>query len=220
MTVANSRLSVARKVFAVLDPDQRRAAGGLFLLMLVGMAFETLGVGLVVPAMAVLMQDDPAARSPYVAGLLQWLGQPPQAVLVAWAVSALALVYLLKNAFLAFLAWRQSAFAFAAQARVAHKLFARYLAEPYIFHVQNNSAQLIRNVTTEASLFGSHALLPGMLLVAEACVLAGIGTLLLVFEPVGAVVVGAWSAVRPGPSIASPAHGWPAGGNCASITKD
>ncbi|MBV5287146.1 MAG: ABC transporter ATP-binding protein [Methyloversatilis discipulorum] len=181
---------MARKVFAVLDPDQRRSAGGLFLLMLVGMAFETLGVGLVVPAMAVFMQDDSASRSPHVASVLRLLGEPPQAVLVAWAVSALALVYLVKNAFLAFLAWRQSAFAFAAQARVAHKLFARYLAEPYIFHVQHNSAQLIRNVTTEATLFGSHALLPGMLLVAEACVLVGIGTLLLLFEPVGALVVG------------------------------
>lgn len=190
MSSAASRFALARKVFAVLDPDQRRSAGGLFLLMLVGMAFETLGVGLVVPAMAVLMQDDPASRSPHVASVLRLLGEPPQAVLVAWAVSALALVYLVKNAFLAFLAWRQSAFAFAAQARVAHKLFARYLAEPYIFHVQHNSAQLIRNVTTEATLFGSHALLPGMLLVAEACVLVGIGTLLLLFEPVGALVVG------------------------------
>ena len=191
MSSAASRFALARKVFAVLDPDQRRSAGGLFLLMLVGMAFETLGVGLVVPAMAVLMQDDPATRSPHVASVLRLLGEPPQAVLVAWAVSALATVYLVKNAFLAFLAWRQSAFAFAAQARVAHKLFERYLAEPYIFHVQNNSAQLIRNVTTEATLFGSHALLPGMLLVAEACVLAGIGTLLLLFEPIGALVVGA-----------------------------
>lgn len=190
MSGAASRFALARKVFAVLDPDQRRSAGGLFLLMLVGMAFETLGVGLVVPAMAVLMQDDPASRGPHVASVLRLLGEPPQATLVAWAVSALALVYLAKNAFLAFLAWRQSAFAFAAQARVAHKLFARYLAEPYIFHVQHNSAQLIRNVTTEATLFGSHALLPGMLLVAEACVLVGIGTLLLLFEPVGALVVG------------------------------
>jgi len=190
MSSAASRFALARKVFAVLDPDQRRSAGGLFLLMLVGMAFETLGVGLVVPAMAVFMQDDPASRSPHVASVLRLLGEPPQAVLVAWAVSALALVYLVKNAFLAFLAWRQSAFAFTAQARVAHKLFARYLAEPYIFHVQHNSAQLIRNVTTEATLFGSHALLPGMLLVAEACVLVGIGTLLLLFEPVGALVVG------------------------------
>ena len=190
MSGAASRFSVAHKVLAVLDPDQRRAAGGLFLLMLVGMAFETLGVGLVVPAMAVLMQDDPAARSPHVASVLRLLGEPSQAALVAWAVSALAMVYLVKNAFLAFLAWRQSAFAFAAQARVAHKLFARYLAEPYIFHVQHNSAQLIRNVTTEATLFGSHALLPGMLLIAEACVLAGIGTLLLLVEPVGALVVG------------------------------
>jgi ATP-binding cassette, subfamily B, bacterial PglK len=184
------RFAVVRKVVAVLDQDQRRTALGLFLLMLVGMLLETLGVGLVVPAMALMMQDDLATRSPLVAHALGLLGYPSQRTLVAWSVATLVIVFLLKNAFLALLAWRQSAFAFAAQARIASKLFARYLDEPYIFHVQNNSAQLIRNVTTEASLFGSHALLPGMLLIAESCVLVGIGTLLLVFEPMGALVVG------------------------------
>lgn len=202
MSARNSRFDVARQMIVLLDGDQRRSAMGLLLLMLVGMAFETLGVGLVVPAMALMMRDAASADGPHMARLMQLLGNPPQPTLVVWAVILLAMVYLVKNAFLAFLAWRQSAFAFAAQARVAHKLFARYLTEPYVFHIQNNSAQLIRNVTTEASLFASHALLPGLLLIAEAFVLVGIGTLLLLLEPVGALVVGAivggaaWSFTR------------------------
>lgn len=195
-------LSLARKVFAVLDFDLRKAALRLFGLMLIGMAFEALGISLVVPVIAVLMQDDSASRIPFVSQVVRHFGQPGQATILAGAVLILFLVYLVKNLFLALLAWRQSTFAFASQARVAHKLFARYLAEPYIFHVQTNTAQLIRNVTTEATLFGSHALLPGMLLVAEAFVFAGIGALLLIFEPVGALIVGtvmgcaAWSFSR------------------------
>ncbi len=189
MSGAASRLSVARKVFAVLDPDQRRTAGGLFLLMLVGMAFETLGVGLVVPAMAVLMQDDPASYSPALGALLEFFGYPSKSMLLLGAVLSMAAIYFLKNVFLAFLAWRQAAFAFAVQARVAQKLFSRYLTQPYIFHLQHNSAQLIRNVTTEASFFCSHALVPGLLLITEAIVLVGISCLLFYLEPMGALVV-------------------------------
>ena len=189
MSGAASRFSAARKVFAVLDPDQRRAAGGLFLLMLVGMVFETLGIGLVVPAMALLVQDDLAAHSPAVAGLLGFLGHPSKTMLAFGAVVALAAVYFLKTLFLGFLAWKQAAFAFAVQARVAHKLFSRYLNQPYIFHLQNNSAQLIRNVTTEASYFCTHALVPGLLLITEVIVLVGISGLLFYLEPLGAVVV-------------------------------
>lgn len=189
MTAAKSRIPVARKVFEVLDPDQRRAAGGLFLLMLVGMAFETLGIGLVMPAMAVIMQDDLAGYSPALAALLEFLGHPSKSMLLLGAVLALAAVYFFKNLFLAFLAWKQAAFAFAVQARVAEKLFSRYLTQPYIFHLQNNSAQLIRNVTTEASFFCSHALVPGLVLITETIVLVGISGLLFYLEPLGALVV-------------------------------
>ncbi|MCR6664770.1 MAG: ABC transporter ATP-binding protein/permease [Methyloversatilis sp.] len=190
MTAGRTRLSMVRKVFDVLDSDQRRTAGWLFLLMLLGMAFETLGVGLVVPAMALMTQDDLAASHPISAWVIERLGHPSQPMLVLIAVCALAAVYLVKNLFLAFLAWRQAAFAFAVQARISHKLFTRYLRAPYVFHIQNNSAQLIRNVTTEAAFFCSHALLPGLLLTTEAIVLIGISGLLLYLEPIGALIVG------------------------------
>lgn len=177
------------KVFSILDADQKRSALLLFGLMLMGMLLETLGIGLVVPAIALMMQDDFATRYPLFQPMLAALGQPSQQTLVVAAVGALVCVYFMKNAFLAFLAWRQARFAFSAQARVSHKLFKLYLQQPYIFHVEHNSAQLVRNVTTEASLFASHALLPGMLLITEIFVLLGIGALLLVVEPLGALVV-------------------------------
>ncbi len=177
------------KVFRILDADQRRSALVLFGLTLIGMLLETLSVGLVVPAIALMMQDDLATRYPLFQAVIERLGHPSQQTLVIGAVAALVCAYLVKNAFLAFLAWRQARFAFNAQARVSHRLFERYLQQPYIFHVENNSAQLIRNVTTEANLFASHALLPGMLLIAETFVLLGIGVLLLVVEPLGAVAV-------------------------------
>ena len=177
------------KVFSILDTDQRRSAVVLFGLMLIGMLLETLSVGLVVPAIALMMQDDLATRYPLFQAVIERLGHPSQQTLVIGAVAALVCVYLVKNAFLAFLAWRQARFAFNALARVSHRLFERYLQQPYIFHVENNSAQLIRNVTTEANLFANYALLPGMLLIAETFVLLGIGVLLLVVEPLGALVV-------------------------------
>ncbi|MBI4995425.1 MAG: ABC transporter ATP-binding protein [Rhodocyclales bacterium] len=177
------------KVFHILEADQKRSALVLLVLMLVGMLLETLGVGLVVPAIALMIQDDFATGHPLFLTVVGHLGNPSQRTLVLGAVAFLVCVYVFKNAFLALLAWRQARFAFNAQARVSHRLFELYLWSPYIFHVENNSAQLIRNVTTEASLFASYALLPGMLLIAEAFVLLGIGILLFAVEPVGAVAV-------------------------------
>jgi len=84
----------------------------------------------------------------------------PQALVVA-AMLGLTAVFLLKNLFLAFLAWWQTRFAFSVQANLSQRLFALYLRQPYSFHLQRNSAHLLRNATDEVSIFTNSAMLPG-----------------------------------------------------------
>jgi ABC-type multidrug transport system fused ATPase/permease subunit len=177
------------KIRELLAPAERRSALALLGLMVVGMMLETLGIGLVIPAITLLMQGDLAARFPALLPVLNHLGNPTQTQLVVGAMVGLVGVYLVKNLFLAFLAWRQTRFAFGVQAHLSQRLFSNYLRQPYTFHLQRNSAQLIRNVTTEVNLFSSHALIPGMLLFTEGSVMLGIGGLLLFVEPLGATLV-------------------------------
>ena len=94
-----------------------------------------------------------------------------------------------KALFLALLAWQQTRFAFGVQAHLSQRLFTVYLRQPYTFHLQRNSAQLIRNVTSETSIFAGNGILPAMLLLAESLVLIGLCSLLLFVEPVGALIV-------------------------------
>jgi ABC-type multidrug transport system fused ATPase/permease subunit len=108
------------------------------------------------------------------------------------ALSGISLVaiYVVKAFFLAFLAWRQTRFAFGVQAQLSQRLYERYLRQPYVFHLQRNSAQLIRNAITEVNQFMFNGMLPAMLLLTECLVLFGLGTLLLIVEPTGALIVG------------------------------
>lgn len=177
------------KIRELLTPAERGSALVLLGLMVVGMLLETLGIGLVIPAITLLMQGDLATRFPALATVLSRIGNPTQAQMVIGAMVGLVGVYLVKNVFLAFLAWRQTHFAFGVQAQLSQRLFANYLRQPYTFHLQRNSAQLIRNVTTEVNLFSSHALIPGMLLFTEGLVMLGIGGLLIYVEPLGATLV-------------------------------
>ncbi|HEY3045467.1 MAG TPA: ABC transporter ATP-binding protein [Vicinamibacterales bacterium] len=182
-------MSTARKILALLTPAERRSALGLLALMTVGAALETLGIGLVIPAIAVLIQTDPAASYPRLRPLLDALGDPTDGQLVAIGMLALVAVYLLKTIFCAYLVWRQTRFSFNLQARLSERLFRTYLMQPYTFHLQRNSAQLIRNVVTEVREFTITAILPGNLLITEGLVLLGVASLLIVVQPVGAVVV-------------------------------
>ena len=178
----------AHRIWTLLTPSERRSALALIGLTFLGMVLETLGVGLVMPAIILLTQSDIAQNYPAFKPFVQSIGNPSQTTLVVCGLLVLVGVYLIKTLFLAFLAWRQTRFAFRLQAQLSERLFAVYLSQPYTFHLQRNSAQLLRNVINEISVFTLNGMLPGMLLLTEAMVLVGLSVLLLVIEPLGAVL--------------------------------
>jgi ATP-binding cassette, subfamily B, bacterial PglK len=185
----------------LLTPAERRAALVLLGLMLIGMTLEILCTGLVVPAIALLMQQDLGTQYPQLRPLLAILGNASQSELILIVMLGLVAIYLVKNLFLAFLAWRQTRFAFGVQAELAQRLFTLYLRQPYTFHLQRNSAQLIRNITGEVGMF-ANAIVAGLLMATELLVLLGISALLLVVEPLGTLIAvsvlgaAAWSFLR------------------------
>ncbi len=182
-------VSSLRKVWNILAPSERKGAMALLVLMVVGMMLETLGIGMVIPAVSLLAQEDVTDRYPALRPALDALGNPDHEALIIAGVLMLVGIYFIKATFLAFLAWRQMRFAFNLQARLSQQLFTIYLHQPYTFHLQHNSAQLIRNAITEVGVFTSNAVIPGTLLLTEGMILIGIASLLFVFEPLGALTV-------------------------------
>lgn len=182
-------MTTAAKIHALLTPAERRGAWMLLGWMIIGMVLETVGIGLVVPAIALLIKSDISKQYPHLRPVLAFLGNPGQAQLIVDGMLALIGIYLVKAAFLGFLAWRQTKFAFDVGAELSQRLFTIYLRQPYTFHLQRNSALLIANIVTEVEQFSRNAVTPALILITEILVLAGISALLLVVEPLGALVV-------------------------------
>lgn len=182
------RMSTLQKFWALLRPRQRQSAMALLILMLLGMIFETFGVALVMPALSVMTVSDIAKTYPAVAPLLTAMGNPTQAEIVIFGMLAFVAIIAVKVLVLAILAWQQSRFAFRLQADLSERLFTRYLSQPWTFHIQRNSAQLIRNATREVAL-STDVSLSTLALLTECMVVAGILILLLIIEPLGAVII-------------------------------
>ena len=118
-----NKFIIANKVWNILTPGEQRSTLVLLALMLIGMVLETLGVGLVIPALALLTQSDIALRYPAFQPVLYALGNPSQQTLVIGGMLVLVGVYLIKALFLAFLVWWQQRFAFGVQAHLSQRLF-------------------------------------------------------------------------------------------------
>ena len=177
-----------KKIIDLLAPDQRRGAAFLFVMMLIGMVLETLGVGFIIPAVGVMTTPDIASRYPIVEPFLKALGSPTQIQLIMGGMMVVFCIYAVKSLFLALLSWVQARFIFQLHASLSQRLFANYLRQPYVFHLQRNSAQLIRNVTTEVNIF-TNAAQASLLLMTEVLVMIGILILLFAVEPLGAFLV-------------------------------
>ena len=182
-------VTFVKKLQELLEPDQIRTGALLIALMLFGMFLEMLGVGLVVPVLAIVTDPNAVARFPLLHSVSEFFGVASAAQLAALVMLGLTVVYGVKALFLAFLAWHQASFVFAVESRLSRQLFAGYLSQPYAFHLDSNSSLMIRNAMTGVGLF-SGAIVAAATLVSEMFVLIGIAALLVFAEPVGAVVVG------------------------------
>ncbi len=182
-------MTTLQKFWQLLTSDQRRATFILLIWMLFGMLLETLGIGLVIPAIAIMTQGDLVTEYPVLVPWLNSIGNPQQDQLVIFGMLILVAVYAFKALFLGFLAWRQMDFIYGMQASLSKRMFTGYLRMPYSFHLQRNSAQLIRNVMSETGVFTHTGLTGGMILLTELFVIFGISVLLFFVTPLGTIIV-------------------------------
>jgi ATP-binding cassette, subfamily B, bacterial PglK len=177
-----------QKLWSMLAPAQRRMGVLLLWLMLIGMTLETLGVGVLIPVLTLMTQSNPVSSYPALAPWLDLLGNPSHEQLVVFAMLALIGVYVVKVLFLIFLTWLQARFVAWLNSDFSLRLFTGYLRQPYTFHLQRNSADLVRNALGQVNLM-TGAIKSYMLIFTESLVVSGIFVLMVFVEPVSALVV-------------------------------
>ena len=180
--------NVVHKLFGalkILSPKAKRRMLLLFPLIILGMILETLSIGMVVPALGILMSESYFDKIPLMLSFLQYLGNPSHKELILIGLTGLAGAFLLKNLFLFFQIYCQGTFVFSAQREIAVELFRIYLNKGYAFHLKTNSARLIRNLTTEVGSYCNFFLMPLLNLFTEVLVIMAILILLLWLEPKG-----------------------------------
>ena len=158
------------------------------LLLFIGLILEMCGIGLLLPALTILLKSDLSHDYHYLTTFYNFIGSPSQRKLVIWTMSLIVVFFLLKESFLAIVAWKQSQFSMKFSDELGQKLFRGYLDQTFIFHVQRNSAQLLRNIQVEIHQF--TAVTQSIInLFMESSIIIGAITILLLVEPFGSSIV-------------------------------
>ena len=174
------------KIKNILSPSQRLHSLGLLVGVLIATALEMLGISLVLPVIAMVLNPVSLRNYEWASEIISFLGNPDDTLLIIYALAALVGAYILKTIFMVALAFYQYRFVYRVAASVSQRLFSCYLKVPYNFHVQNNSSHLLRNLTTESQSF-LNSIEGLMVLITEITVLCGLCLVLLLVDP--------WSAL-------------------------
>lgn len=176
------------KFFYLLNNSQKKQLIYLFFLLLIGMFFEVLGIGILIPILSLLMDSNIGNKYPNLLPFLKMIGSPSQFTLVIYGMSFLVIIYLSKTFFLMYLSWKQSSFSANLSASISEKLYYGYLMQPYIFHLNRNSAFLINNISGEVVQF-SAITQSALIFIVELSAIIGVFIMLIFIEPIGALSV-------------------------------
>ncbi len=180
--------SIYHKIRFLLSANQERQIVILGSLMVIGVLFEMLGLGALIPALGLMLNPEIINNYPLLNNFFIHLGNPSKLQIVLYGLILLIIIYTIKAAFLIYLSWRQSKFSSDLSADFANQLFIGYLKMPYSFHLEKNSAELLRNIQSEVGLFTfiSQSVIA---LSVEISIIIGVALMLIIVEPAGALII-------------------------------
>lgn len=133
----------------------RKQKIGLLLMMIaigIGTILELLGVTMVLPFIDVVMNPEAIQKKWYLIWTYEKLGFQSDVDFMVFISVALIIIYVVKNIYLCIMYNLQYHFTFSNQRKLAYRMLECYMRQPYSFHLSHNSADLIRNVSTDTNM--------------------------------------------------------------------
>ncbi len=162
----------------------------LFILMIFAALFETLGIGLIAPFVGIVTNPEMIFEQTILLAAYEFLGFQSTNAFLITATMALLGFFILKNLYLVWFYNTQYRVIYNEQVKMSKKLLTAYLKKPYTFHLQRNSADLVRNTNTEIQKVFKGIIVPTFLFVTELLVILSILALLLIMAPIATILSG------------------------------
>lgn len=176
-------LTSLKKVMSVFEAKTKRRALGLLVLMILGAIAEAASIGLIFPLVQIISDAEAAKSNQFIQMGMQFfeIADINSVILPIFALTFLFFVG--KNLFLIFVVYVQGRFIWSSLIEFWIRLYSIYLESSYPFHLKNNSADLVTNITVSIRNMFYSLVMPAINLAVEVLTIIAIGTLLLAISP-------------------------------------
>jgi ABC-type multidrug transport system fused ATPase/permease subunit len=168
-----------KKLLMLFNKREKKNLLILFFMMIVAALFETIGIGMIVPFVGIVTNPDIIQEQAVLSNIYEVFNFRSTTAFIIFSVVLLLTVFVLKNLYLLLFQYAQFRVILNQQVKLSRRLFEEYLTKPYTFHLQRNTADLLRNVNDEVPKVFQGIIISGFQLFTE--VLVTICILLLLF---------------------------------------
>jgi ATPase len=177
------------KIFSIFTPQELRYCAFLVVVMVFGAVLEAVGIGAILPLISLMGQPNFLLQHQDISAYVGKLGIHTHTELIIGLAFLLIILYILKNIYLAWQMRLQIKFVLSNQVQFSKELMANYLAKPYLFHLNHNTAMLLRNVNSGGAVIFSNILIPVFQLLTELITVITIWLMLVFTDAFTAIVV-------------------------------
>jgi len=182
-------IELVYQLFSLISRKERAQVYWCFAAMLLMALLDVIGVASIMPFIAVISDPEAISHHTKLAWLyheLRFTNQRHFLIFLGFFVLA---VLVISNTLSMLTTWLMMKFTYGREFSLSKQLFIQYIRQPYVFFLNRNTSELSKNILSEVITVINRALIPGMQLVAKLIITVFILTLLLLVDPILALVM-------------------------------
>ena len=181
-------LQILKKLNLLLNKKQKKTMAGLTVLMVIGAALQTAGVGMIMPVVSIVMDKEAMQKEGLLRDAYLLFGGGSETRFTVMVMLGLILVFIIKNTFLYFQQKATLAFVYTNQFRTSERMMKNYLRRGYEFYLNADTAVVQRSITSDVN--NMYALILALLtLMSDAIVFVFLVTFCFLQDPVMTVLI-------------------------------
>ncbi len=183
-------MNYSKTVLKLLNKNQKYTLSFLFILMLTGMFLEIGGISLLLPTLAIIMDEQFIFENKDLFGsFFGNIKDLDHSSIIIFIIAILIIYYVFKTIFLTLMSSLLSKFTYEVKKSVSQILYNGYIQKDFAFHLKKNSSEIIRNITSEVNLFIDGILKQVLTLGLEGLIILGITIFLFIFQPLSMMII-------------------------------
>ncbi|MBP3193847.1 ABC transporter ATP-binding protein [Natronogracilivirga saccharolytica] len=182
-------LTALRKIIYLLPKGDPVKLVILFFMMMFAALLEVAGIGMIPAFVSIVADPDRVLQYEPVERIFASLNITTSRELLIWGGGALIVIFVVKNLYMIAYFYIQARFVYKRNYTISRELMTSYMQAPYTFHLQRNTAELLRNSTQEVRMIVKQVLKPVLELSKELVMVLSIILFLVIMEPVISLIV-------------------------------